>query len=95
MRLTGFFKLPKHEKFKYNPIYYNEEKEEREQRIKRIKQELKLEGEEGEKKAIHITNIKGQFHRGSRLKSREKRRANLRVFVILIILILFFYFLLA
>ncbi|MBE9468351.1 MAG: hypothetical protein IMY72_08550 [Bacteroidetes bacterium] len=95
MRLTGFFRLPKHEKFKYNPIYYNEEKVAQEQRIKRIKKELELEGEEGEKKAVSISNIKGQFHRGSRLNSSEKRKSNLRVFVILIILIVLFYLLLA
>lgn len=95
MGIRSFFQLPKHEKFKYNPIYYNEKEDKREQRIKRIKQELNLEGEEGEKKAAHISNIKGQMLRGSRLKSREKRNSNMRVLVIFIILILLFYLLLS
>lgn len=94
MRIT-FFKLPKYNKFNYQPLYWDPEKEEREEREKRIKRELGIADED--ESSGYASGIKGQFKRKLRRArpdaARQKRAANIRLAIILFFLVAGAYFL--
>ena len=92
-----FFKLPRHRKFDYDPIYYNPEKEKREERERRIRQEMGLPAEEGNDARAYADRIRGGMRR--RIKSHfevtrsERKKSNLRLIIILMFLFGLFYYL--
>lgn len=97
MRIT-FFKIPQHRKFRYDPIYFNPEKEEREERLRRIKKEMGVEAEEQSDESGYKERIRGGMR--GRIKSHfevgrsERKKSNLRLVIILILLMAAFYYLL-
>ncbi len=97
MRIT-FFKLPRHRKFQYDPIYFNPEKEERKERERRIRQEMGLDVEAQEDERGYTERIRGGMRR--RIKSHfevsrsEKKKSNIRLIIILVLLMAIFYYLL-
>ena len=95
MRLT-MFKLPRYNKFNYQPLYWEPQKEEREKREARIKRELGItEDADG---SAYVPNIKGQFSskmaRAHPAAAKQKRAANIRLAIILVFLFAGAYFLL-
>jgi hypothetical protein len=57
---TLFGRTPKHQKFAFEPRFYDAKKEEREERERRIRQELELETSKA--KEVYRSRIKGSFH---------------------------------
>lgn len=91
MGIPRFFKVKEPNRFNYQPLYWDPDKEEREERIRRIKAEL---GQE-----IHHTKKSTAITRGSfrQYNSTARRRAgkesNIRLFVIAAALMLIAYLL--
>lgn len=84
----SFFKIPKHKKFTYNPLYYNQEREELQDRIKRIEREEKS----GKNDNYTSGSIKGSFQHLRSLRSRSQRSSSVRVIIIALILLAVVYF---
>lgn len=95
MRIT-LFKLPRSQKFHYEPLYWDPQKEEREKREARIKRELGITGDDEGK--AYVPNIKGQFskkmYRATPEAAKQKRAANTRLVIIMLFLLAGAYFLL-
>ncbi|MCF8225294.1 MAG: hypothetical protein K9J30_05405 [Bacteroidales bacterium] len=91
MGIPRFFKLTEPNRFNYQPLYWDPDKEDREERVRRIKAELGQEVEFN-KKSSAIT--RGSFRQYSG-KTRRKagRESNLRLFVIAAVLMLLAYLL--
>ena len=85
--MSFIFKQRSYNDFNYIPRYYDPKKEAQELREKRACQELGL-GVEGE----YIPNIKGQFKKHSYSVQNQKRKSNIRLFVILAILLVIAYY---
>ena len=84
----NFFKSPKHKRFTYNPLYYNQQKEELQERVRRI---------EREQKGIKDGNftpgiIKGSFQHSRSLRSKSHKNSSVRVIIIALILLAVVYF---
>ena len=79
MKLTGFFKTPKHRVFNYKPRYYNPEEEELEQKLKQKQAENFVKDEK----------IKIRRHIELR-RSEEKKAYGRRLLIISIIFVLLF-----
>lgn len=84
-----FFKIPKYNKFNYQPLYYDAKKEEREKRNKQIKAELGL----SEESDVYVPHIKGQFKTYFRKQRLSKKSSNVRLVIIMIFLMLVSYYL--
>jgi hypothetical protein len=82
---TLFGRTPKHQKFTFEPRFYDAKKEEREEREKRIRQELENEKTGGF--AGYDSRIKGSFH--SARKRSSASAADLKASLIRIGLLLF------
>lgn len=87
MRLI-FFKLHKHKKFNYKPIFYDPQKEEFEERVKKIKAELGLLDKETPytPKLTH-----GSLRKYSKVLRHENKKSLIRIFIIILILLLLIY----
>ena len=82
-----FFRIPKPNRFKYAPRYYDEEKERMEQR----KKELDISGS-NDKKIDFKAQVNRRWRRSIR-KDRAKKKASMISFVVyLIILLILIYF---
>jgi len=81
MKLPKFIKLPEYNRFNYKPVYYDERKEALEQKIKEYKNQ-KDAAEKGEYKP----DFKGKFKSSYRkdITKKQKKAANLRLFVLII-----------
>lgn len=92
--LLSFMKPPKHKRFSYQPRYYDEAKERHQKRMAKVEAEKMRETGE---KVPYEPNIKGQFSKSMRQgyleASRQKRKSNLMLFIILAGLIAAAYFL--
>jgi hypothetical protein len=91
---TLFGKIPKYQKFNFEPRFYDAEKEEREARERRIRRDLELE------KSDDVTGyqdrIKGSFHsarKRSSVKSSELQASLIRIGLLLLMVILIIGFL--
>ncbi len=85
MAIIQFFKLPRHKKFNYQPLYYNPEKEEQEGRRKRIEHEMgiHLEDSTGYKTTITRGSMRHYFYKNE----KARKQSNLRLVVIILILL--------
>jgi Flp pilus assembly protein TadB len=84
---TLFGRTPKHQKFSFEPRFYDAKKEEREERERRIRQQL--ENEQTGDIAGFETRIKGSFHSARKRSSASQAdlRASLMRIAILLILV--------
>jgi len=91
MGIPRFFKTKGPNRFDYQPLYWDPEKEEREERVRRIKAEL---GQEVDFQRTSSTIKRGSF-RQARVGSNRKagRESNIRLFVIAAALMLLAYLL--
>lgn len=86
---TSFFKPAKHNRFSFNPRYYDPDKEELEKRIRLAEREMTIDKTEEE---LRKMKIKSSFKR-AREKSlsldakQEIKKSRIRFFLILIILL--------
>jgi len=91
MKLPVLFgRTPKHQKFAFEPRFYDPQKEEREERNRRIEQELK-NAENGSVDGYE-TRIKGSFHsarKRSQASSTDLKAALIRIGIILFLVIFF------
>ncbi len=85
-----FTKAPSHQRFSYNPRFYDPKKEEMEERENRIKSEIARERGETLDSDSHRSRIAGSFHAARRRSkaSSEPNSAILRS-VILLCMVLF------
>jgi hypothetical protein len=83
--MANFFHTPKAKKFSYRPWFYNEREEKRKERFARIDKELRQEQEARVAGRESYSYIK--FAR------KERKKSNLRIFMILIALLLLVFFL--
>ena len=91
---TLFGKIPKHQKFNFEPRFYDAEKEEREERERRIRQEM--ENEKTGSVEGYETRIKGSFHsarKRSQTPNSELQAAVIRIGLLLLLVILLIGFL--
>ncbi len=86
MAIPRFFKLPKHKRFDYQPLYYDPAKEEREERNRAIASDLGIKEEPGNgyRPAIRRGSMKSVRFRNTKVN----RQSNVRL--VLIIIFLFF-----
>lgn len=88
--MSNFFSTPKARSYGYKPMFYTKDKElqeKRERRFRQIDRALEREAaarERGEEPEDEFSYIK--FAR------KERKKSNLRVFLILLVLLIFFYF---
>lgn len=78
MKIPSLTKIPTHQKFKYEPRFYDPVKEDLAQRTQRIKSEMGLNSGSG-----YRSNIRQAFHR----RSKENQRSNITQLVIIILLV--------
>ena len=86
MGVPRFFKVPKHNKFNYQPLYYDERKEE----MKKRKKRLGIDTEKDETKKV--TEIKFASNMNYREVSDMKRASTIRLYAIVGILIFVSYY---
>ena len=88
--ISLFTKAPSHQKFAYNPRFYDPKKEEMEERENRIKSELEKERGMKEDLVQHRSRIAGSFQ-AARKRSKASSEPNAAVLrsLILICLVLF------
>jgi hypothetical protein len=82
---TLFGRTPKHQKFAFEPRFYDSKKEEREERERRIR--LELENDQNKTVTGYETRIKGSFH--SARKRSSASSADLQASLIRIVILLF------
>jgi hypothetical protein len=82
---TLFGRTPKHQKFSFEPRFYDPKKEEREERERRIR--LELENEKNKTVEGYESRIKGSFH--SARKRSSTTSADLQASLIRIVILLF------
>lgn len=90
MGIPRFFKIPQHNSFDYQPLYWDPKKEAREERINRIKAELGQEVELGRKSTM-IT--RGSFRQNYGNLRRKGKESNIRLIIIISVLLLISYLL--
>lgn len=87
MRFPSFIRLPRHQRFQYEPRYYDPVKEDLEQRTKFIKKQLTEESNES-----HRERISAQWQR----KERQSQKSSVLQLIILAVLVTtvvaYFYF---
>jgi len=74
MKLTGFFKTPKHRIFNYKPRYYDPEQEDFNEKLEKKQTENFIKSEQEKQKIHHQFEIR---------RSEEKRSYAFRLLVIL------------
>jgi 2'-5' RNA ligase len=91
MAIPSLFKTPRHRKFDYRPIYYNQQKEELQERIRKIEQEMGVgkPSDSNYKPTIQKGQMRGHFREARRLK----KQSNARLLIILLALFALAYFL--
>jgi Flp pilus assembly protein TadB len=82
---TLFGRTPKHQKFSFEPRFYDPQKEEREERERRIRAEV--ENEKNKPVEGYESRIKGTFH--SARKRSQATSSDLQISLIRIIILLF------
>jgi hypothetical protein len=92
--MANFFHTPKPRSYNYEPRFWNPEKEKREARERRIKAELNVT-ENGEYKPyIEKGEFKKGLTRGKWTASRQKRRSNTRLLILIGLLAVLVFFIL-
>lgn len=91
MGVPRMFKLPKHKKFEYSPLYYDERKEQ----LEKIKQKYDYnESEGGKESSEYRPNIKGQMRSHFNKNSGKSQKAsNIRLIIIILGLLAITYYL--
>lgn len=87
---TLFGRTPKHQKFSFEPRFYDPKKEEREQRNRRIQRELATT--QTDDVTGFENRIKGSFHsarKRSQATSSDLQAALLRIVIILVLVVFF------
>ncbi len=84
MKFFSIFKMPRNQRYHYEPRYYDEVKEDIEQRTSRIKMELHREGQQDlDDKEVYAARI---AHSYSKRRQQSSKSTNLTQFVIMILL---------
>lgn len=87
IKYRGFFKVPRHSRFEYKPVFYDKRKEELEEKINAYKEQKELI-KDGEYKP----NFKGKFPNSFEKNIKKQTKAsNVRLFGIIIFLIILTY----
>lgn len=94
MALPRFFKTKAPDKFDYQPIYWDPEKERREARINSIKAELGYDISGEGVKGRPSTITRGSFRNYSSQRTRINRESNRRILFLVAFLLLIAYLLL-
>jgi len=91
MALLRFFRVPKHQQFKYNTRFYDPRKEELEQRIQRA-EGVKNGDTEAMKARISEGFRGGGYYKvDNRFRSRQVRRSNMVLIGVIVVLLLLAY----
>ena len=86
-----FSRLPKHRKFKYTPVYYDEQKEELHARVQDVKREMgEIKTDENSAKES-IRKLYKAKHNSQRYGSFSQKNYLLRLGAIILVLIAIFY----
>lgn len=86
------FRVPKHQQFKYKPMYYDPQKEELQERLNTLR-ELKKNDVDGAKARI-TSGIRGGYMQDQEYRRNQVRRSNLKLVMIVIMLVVLGYLLL-
>ncbi|MFO8022526.1 MAG: hypothetical protein R6U65_08665 [Perlabentimonas sp.] len=92
MGMISFFRTPSPKQFKYTPIFYDPQKDALKEREKQIRQEMGMADENSPRVSLIKGQMRGQYER--KIKGRSKSKSNLRLVVIFIVLCLIAYYLL-
>ncbi len=87
---SKFFKLRKHKQFRFNPLYYDADKERLEERKARIIKELEQENKDMSREAISM-RISFAHKHAQRTAAKDENRSTIRFIVILLVLLYLFY----
>lgn len=88
----SLFKVPKHQKFDYKPMYYDPKKEELEDRLQSLK-DLKDNSLEGTKARIS-SGMRSSHLADETYRKRQLMRSNLILVIVIVMLIVLAYLLL-
>lgn len=86
------FRVPKHQQFKYKPMYYDPQKEELQERLNALK-ELQKNDVEGTKARI-TSGIRSGHLQDQEYRREQVKRSNIKLVTIVIMLIVLGYLLL-
>lgn len=78
MKIPSLTKIPSHQKFKYQPRFYDPVKEDIAHRTERIRSEMGLNSESG-----YRSTIRQAFHR----RSKENQQSNITQLLIIMLLV--------
>ena len=86
-----FSRLPKHRKFKYTPVYYDEQKEELHARVQEVKREMGEIKIDEDKAKANIRKLYKAKQNSQRYGSISKKSYLLRLGTIILVLVAIFY----
>ncbi|MCO6475021.1 MAG: hypothetical protein J5I94_00300 [Phaeodactylibacter sp.] len=89
MAVLRFFKLPKHQQYKYKPRFWDPKKEERDERLKQI--EAMKGGDAEALKARLSANFRKGYAKDTSFRKRQMMRSNLILLGVLAVLIILSY----
>ena len=87
MKITGFFKTGKHQRFHYEPRHFDPDSEEAQKRERRIRREMGNKEDEIEEIKRYRSSIQGSFVKRRYVDSSVNKKGNLRVLLIILILL--------
>lgn len=86
-----FSRLPKHRKFKYTPVYYDEQKEELHARVQDVKREMGEIKIDEDKAKANIRKLYKAKQNSQRYGSIPQKSYLLRLGIIILVLVAIFY----
>jgi len=86
-----FSRLPKHRKFKYTPVYYDEQKEELHARVQEVKREMGEIKIDEDKAKANIRKLYNAKQNSQRYGSISQKSYLLRLGTIILVLVAIFY----
>ena len=86
-----FSRLPKHRKFKYTPVYYDEQKEELHARVQEVKREMGEIKIDEDKAKANIRKLYKAKQNSQRYRSISQKIYLLRLGTIILVLVAIFY----
>lgn len=86
-----FSRLPKHRKFKYTPVYYDEQKEELHARVQEVKREMGEIKIDEDKAKANIRKLYKAKQNSQRYRSISQKSYLLRLGTIILVLVAIFY----
>jgi hypothetical protein len=86
------FRVPKHQQFKYKPMYYDPQKEELQERLNTLR-ELQKNDVEGAKARI-TSGIRSGHMKDQTYRREQVRRSNIKLVIIVVMLLVLGYLLL-